>query len=432
MTNRTRATAARILAELLLGEGSLSASLDAHREQNDYQLLQEICFGCCRWFHQLDFLLQQLLSKHLKQKDHDLRSLLIVGLYQLRFMRIPDHAAINETVEATDDLKKRWARGLTNAVLRSYQRRRTELQETLQLEGLPQRESHPNWLVSILASSWPGEFEEILIANNRRPPLTLRVNLSRQSRQQYLDKIGQAGLKAQAGELAASAVYLDQPVPVGSIPGFFDGAVSVQDEASQLVPELLQLAPGLAVLDACAAPGGKTCHILESEDSLTSFTALDRSPIRLIKIQENLERLQLKAALLCADGTDTDAWWTGETFDRILLDAPCSASGVIRRHPDIKLLLTPAKIEKVIIEQRRLLNTLWACLRPGGLLLYTTCSVLPKENQEQMRTFLGAHEDAKYEGITADWGVECELGRQLLPSADRGTDGFFFSSLRKL
>ena len=432
MTNRTRATAARILAELLLGEGSLSASLDAHREQNDYQLLQEICFGCCRWFHQLDFLLQQLLRKHFKKKDHDLRSLLIVGLYQLRFMRIPDHAAINETVEATDDLKKRWARGLTNAVLRSYQRRRTELQETLQLEGLPQRESHPNWLVSILASSWPGEFEEILIANNRRPPLTLRVNLSRQSRQQYLDKIGQAGLKAQAGELAASAVYLDQPVPVGSIPGFFDGAVSVQDEASQLVPELLQLAPGLAVLDACAAPGGKTCHILESEDSLTSFTALDRSPIRLIKIQENLERLQLKAALLCADGTDTDAWWTGETFDRILLDAPCSASGVIRRHPDIKLLLTPAKIEKVIIEQRRLLNTLWACLRPGGLLLYTTCSVLPKENQEQMRTFLGAHEDAKYEGITADWGVECELGRQLLPSADRGTDGFFFSSLRKL
>ena len=432
MTNRTRATAARILAKLLLGEGSLSTSLDPHREQNDYQLLQEICFGCCRWFHQLDFLLQHLLSKHLKQKDQDLRSLLIIGLYQLRFMRIPDHAAINEAVEATDDLKKRWARGLTNAVLRSYQRRRTELQETLQLEGLPQRESHPNWLVSILASSWPGEFEEILIANNRRPPLTLRVNLSRQSRQQYLDKIGQAGLKAHAGELAASAVYLDQPVPVGSIPGFFDGAVSVQDEASQLVPELLQLAPGLAVLDACAAPGGKTCHILESEDSLTSFTSLDRSPIRLIKIQENLERLQLKAALLCADGTDTDAWWTGETFDRILLDAPCSASGVIRRHPDIKLLLTPAKIEKVIIEQRRLLNTLWACLRPGGLLLYTTCSVLPKENQEQMRTFLGAHEDAKYEGITADWGVECEFGRQLLPSADRGTDGFFFSSLRKL
>ena len=149
MTNRTRATAARILAELLLGEGSLSTSLDPHREQNDYQLLQEICFGCCRWFHQLDFLLQHLLSKHLKQKDQDLRSLLIIGLYQLRFMRIPDHAAINEAVEATDDLKKRWARGLTNAVLRSYQRRRTELQETLQLEGLPQRESHPNWLVSI-------------------------------------------------------------------------------------------------------------------------------------------------------------------------------------------------------------------------------------------------------------------------------------------
>ena len=432
MAIRTRAAAALILQKLLLGKGSLGASLDLHREQNDYQLLQEMCFGCCRWFHQLDFLLLQLRSKPFKRKDQDLRSLLILGLYQLKFMRIPDHAAINETVDASDDLNKRWARGLTNAVLRSYQRQRKELEEGLQRADLPKRESHPEWLVSILAQSWPKQFEDILTANNCRPPLTLRVNLSRQSRQQFLDTIDQADIKARAGKLAASAVYIDQPLPVSKIPGFFEGAASVQDEASQLVPELLQLTPGLKVLDACAAPGGKTCHILESEGSLTTCIALDRSPTRLIKIEENLERLQLEACLLCADGNDRDSWWSGEAFDRILLDAPCSASGVIRRHPDIKLLLTPAQLERLILEQERLLETLWTCLKPGGLLLYTTCSIVPQENQAQINRFLGQHKDAKYESITADWGVECETGRQLLPSADSGTDGFFFSLLRKL
>jgi 16S rRNA (cytosine967-C5)-methyltransferase len=432
MIHRTRATAALILAEILTGKGSLSAALDPHRERSDYQLLQEMCFGCCRWFHQLDFLLEQLLSKPFKKKDQDLRSLLVLGLYQLKFMRIPDHAAINETVSATGELNKRWARGLSNAVLRNYRRREAELLQNLQLADLAQRESHPDWLVSALTGSWPEQFEEILTANNRRPPLTVRVNLSRHSREQYMDKLGRAGLQTRPGQLAPSAIYFDHAVPVSNIPGFFDGEASVQDEASQLVPELLQLTPGLRVLDACAAPGGKTCHILESEDSLTSCVALDRSPARLTKIADNLNRLQLQASLLLADGADTDVWWNEEAFDRILLDAPCSASGVIRRHPDIKLLLTPAQVEKLVVEQRRLLHALWACLKPGGLLLYTTCSVLPQENQAQIHRFLGEHADAKYEGITADWGVECESGRQLLPRADGGTDGFFFSLLRKL
>ena len=204
-----------------------------------------------------------------------------------------------------------------------------------------------------------------------------------------MDKLGRAGLQTRPGQLAPSAIYLDRAVPVSNIPGFFDGEASVQDEASQLVPELLQLAPGLRVLDACAAPGGKTCHILESEDSLT-LCCSDRSPARLTKIEDNLKRLQLEASLLLADGADTDAWWNGEAFDRILLDAPCSASGVIRRHPDIKLLLTPAQVEKLVVEQRRLLHALWACLKPGGLLLYTTCSVLPQENQAQIHRFLAS------------------------------------------
>ena len=432
MTHRTRATAALILAEILAGKGSLGAALEPHRQRSDYQLLQEMCFGCCRWFHQLDFLLQQLLSKPFKKKDQDLRSLLVLGLYQLKFMRIPDHAAINETVNATGELNKRWARGLSNAVLRNYQRREAELLQGLKLSDLAERESHPEWLVFALTDSWPAQFEGILAANNRRPPLTLRVNLSKHSRQQFMDKLGRAGLQGRPGHLSPSAIYLDQAVPVSNIPGFFEGEASVQDEASQLVPELLKLTSGLRVLDACAAPGGKTCHILESEDSLTACVALDRSPARLNKIEDNLNRLQLKSSLICADGADIGAWWDGEGFDRVLLDAPCSASGVIRRHPDIKLLLTPAQVEKLILEQRRLLRSLWACLKPGGLLLYTTCSVLPQENQAQINRFLGEQADAKYEGITADWGVECESGRQLLPSADIGTDGFFFSLLRKL
>ncbi len=432
MTHRTRATAALILAEILAGRGSLSSALDPHHERSDYQLLQEMCFGCCRWFHQLDFLLHQLLGKPLKKKDQDLRSLLVLGLYQLKFMRIPDHAAVNETVNATGELNKRWARDLSNAVLRNYQRREVDLLQGMKLAGLSQRESHPEWLVSRLIDSWPAQLEEILAANNRRPPLTLRVNLSRHSRQQFMDKLARAGLQARPGQLSPSAIYLDQAVPVSDIPGFFEGEASVQDEASQLVPELFQLTSGLRFLDACAAPGGKTCHILESEDSLTSCVAVDRSPTRLTKIEDNLNRLQLEASLICADGADVDAWWDGEGFDRVLLDAPCSASGVIRRHPDIKLLLNPAQVEKLILEQRRLLRSLWACLKPGGLLLYTTCSVLPQENQTQIHQFLGEHADAKYEGITADWGVECEFGRQLLPSADIGTDGFFFSLLRKL
>ena len=390
-----------------------------------------MCFGTCRWFHQLNFFAQQLLTKPFRKKDQDVLALLLIGLYQLREMRIPDHAAINETVSATAELKKPWARALVNAVLRNYQRQEADLNESLEAAEATAQYSHPAWLLDALRSAWPEQCRDILSANNERPPLTLRVNLARRSREEYLQKLAQENIEARPGLLANSAIYLSKPKPVTDIPGFVDGVVSVQDEASQLVPQQLDLREGQRVLDACAAPGGKTCHILESERSLTSITALDKDERRLAGIRENLDRLDLKANILCADAADLENWWDGNPFDRILLDAPCSATGVIRRHPDIKLLRSPEEVADLISQQQRLLESLWQCLKADGLLLYTSCSILPEENQNQIAQFLSKHDDAKYEGITADWGVKCETGRQLLPSTASGTDGFFFSLLRK-
>lgn len=260
--------------------------------------------------------------------------------------------------------------------------------------------------------------------------MTLRVNSSRISRAEYLHDLEKAGVAAHPGALAAYSIYLEKPCPVDSLPGFRDGLVSVQDEASQLIPQLMALEPGLSILDACAAPGGKTCHILESVRSQTRIVAIDNDARRLERLHQNLARLQLSAEVLVADAGASKDWWDGEPFDRILLDAPCSATGIIRRHPDIKVLRREGDLEKLKQIQTHLLNGLWACLKPGGLLLYSTCSVLPEENNDIVDSFLSHQPDAQHEGIQADWGVECGHGRQLLPHPD-GNDGFFFAILRK-
>ncbi|MCH7815109.1 MAG: 16S rRNA (cytosine(967)-C(5))-methyltransferase RsmB [Proteobacteria bacterium] len=430
-TPNSRAIAAGVLAELVLGRGSLTTQLNKYQDLPDYSLLQETCYGCCRWFHLLDFILSQLLAKPLKTKDIDLKCLLVVGLYQLRELSIPDYAVIDESVSAANSLGKTWGKSLVNGVLRNYLRSRNEIEQVLDSDATSILYSHPRWLIAEIEKQWPQQAPQIFSNNNLRPPMTLRVNRCEKSREEILVVLAKASIEAIAGDLAESAVYLDQPAAVTTIPGFNEGWVSVQDEASQLVPGLLELEPNLRVLDACAAPGGKTCHMLESEHSLTELVALDLDSSRLSKIDDNLDRLHLRATLKAVDAADTDRWWDGQPFHRILLDAPCSATGIIRRHPDIKLLRRPKDIKRQMAAQHALLQSLWPCLKPGGLLLYTTCSILRQENEEIIAAFLDTVDNAKHQRIAADWGVECHYGRQLLPGTSNGPDGFFYSLLRK-
>lgn len=428
----TRAKAATILNKLLAHEGSLANLLTRPISGDgvqEFPLLQEICFGTCRWYYQLDAILNLLLTKPLKTKDGDLRCLLLIGLYQLHFLRVPSYAVVNETVSATQALGKGWAKGLINGVLRNFLRDADALVEQVQRTA-SSKFAHPVWFIKRMEKAWPDHWEAILTANNQHPPMTLRVNESRVSRVEYLSLLNDASIPAREGTLASSCIYLNGPCSVDSLPGFADGLVSVQDEASQLIPALLALQSGDSVLDACAAPGGKTCHILESGHSLSRVVALDDDARRLEKLHQNLLRLQLTAEVIVADAGAVNGWWDGESFDRILLDAPCSATGIIRRHPDIKILRRPDDLGKLREIQRTLLDRLWTCLKPGGLLLYSTCSVLPEENSEIIAAFLQCQSDAKHEEIQAQWGVECAQGRQLLPHPD-GHDGFYFATLRK-
>ena len=426
-----RAVAAQIITNLTRQRGSLSTQLTDFSNHPEISLLQEICFGTCRWYLALEFLLHKLVAKPIKEKDQDVKSLILVGLYQLKELNIADHAVVNETVAASTALNKPWAKPLINAVLRKYQRNQRKLTEELEQSTPDIRYSCPSWLLNEVNVAWKSKSQSILKGNNQRPPLTLRVNISKKSPEEIISLLSEHRIEADRGKLAKTAIYLEKPLPVEEIPGFYDGWVSIQDESSQLVPELLNLKPKVRVLDACSAPGGKTCAIIESERLLTEVVALDESESRLQKTRENLRRSGLMASLIRGDATKPSKWWDGRLFDRILLDAPCSGSGVIRRHPDIKILRREEDIHALTKIQAMMLDSLWQCLRSDGLLLYTTCSILPRENGSQINNFLKRTDNAKYEGITADWGVECDYGRQLLVGDKEDHDGFFYSLLSK-
>ncbi|MEX2366878.1 MAG: 16S rRNA (cytosine(967)-C(5))-methyltransferase RsmB [Pseudohongiellaceae bacterium] len=422
--SNVRLQAARVLTNILQNQGSLSV-LQTRATGNDNALLQELCYGVCRHYHELSPVLASLLKSPLKKKDLDIQCLLLLGLYQLFYLRIPDHAAINETVSA---VRKPWARGLVNAVLRESLRRYPDYSPD-NAASPGQRYSHPDWLVSRLQQDWPDHFEMILAGNNARAPMTLRVNARQTSRDEYLDLLSGHNIAARPGGLAPMSVIPDQPVPVNSLPGFTQGLVSVQDEASQLAATLLRPEAGMRVLDACAAPGGKTCALLELEPDL-QLLALDNDAERLARVQSNLERLNLNAELQCADAGALDSWYQGEAFDRILLDAPCSATGVIRRHPDIKLLRTESQVRDLTSRQADLLSALWAALKPGGIMLYSTCSTLIEENSLQIANFIGRFPDARALPLVVDWGLACQYGRQLLPG-QANCDGFYYALLEK-
>lgn len=423
-----RAAAARCLQAIANGQ-SLSRELPKAEQKVKHEqrpLLRELCYGSLRQFWRLEALAGQCLSKPFKTKDEDLLMLLCLGIYQLEYMRIPAHAAINTTVNACKSLRKDWAKGLTNAVLRRYQRERDSL-----LADLTAAEAcaHPDWLFDAIHEAWPEQAESILDANNQHPPLCLRNNARQQSREQYLAMLAGAGIDALACDVAANGIRLRQAVDVKVLPGFADGCVSVQDESAQLCAEILQPGAGMRVLDACAAPGGKSCHLLETQPEL-ALTCIDIDETRLERVRENLARLQLAAELITGDAATPDQWWTGEAFDQILLDAPCSATGVIRRNPDIKLHRRASDIPALANTQLGLLKALWPTLKSGGQLLYATCSILPAENEGVVERFLAEQGDAQHQALAGDWGVERQLGRQLFPVNDKH-DGFYYALLSK-
>ena len=404
--------------------------LQSSHGTDERALAQELAYGTLRYAHQLRFVAQRLLQHPLKDRDADIDALLLVGLYQLRVLRTPAHVAVTTTVEACRVLRKEWACGLVNAVLRAYDRGREGHEQAVALSAAA-RFSHPDWLIERMQAAWPAQWMEVLDANNTRPPLCLRVNLLQGSREEYQDQLSQCHIHSHTGPHAATALYLEQPMDVAALPGFSEGRCSAQDEAAQLAVPLLDLQPGQRVLDACAAPGGKTTHLLESEPRLRRLVALDRDTRRLGRLRENLQRLRLSCEIQAADAGKPQEWWDGQYFDRILLDAPCSATGVIRRHPDIKLLRRPTDITSLVGTQRQFLHALWPLLARGGKLLYATCSILPDENQMQIREFLAQRHDARVEEWPlASWGIATDPGRQILPGGDQ-MDGFYYALLVK-
>lgn len=431
-----RAAIADCLDRVVNGGGSLDRALEQSRallaNPRDQGFLQECVYGCLRQLFSLRAQLGGLLQKPLRKKDAIVECVLLAGLYQLESMATPAHATINESVTACTALDRDWARGLVNAVLRNAQRRAAKPAEAgvAPESGDETRFNHPQWLIGKFRKAWPLDWADVLVAGNAHPPMTLRVNRLQTTREEYLTRLVAVGLNAVPSPSAPHALLLERPVRVTELPGFDTGAVSVQDAAAQLAAPLLEVRAGQRILDACAAPGGKALHLLELSNGQARLLAIDNSAERLQSVAENLQRAGLTCGLLVADASTPASWWDGEPFERILLDAPCSGTGVIRRHPDIKLHRQPDDLAALVETQRALLEGLWPTLAPGGRLLYVTCSVLPAENEQVLAAFNAAHADCTAVPIAAGWGRATVHGRQIL-TGEHEMDGFFFGLLQK-
>ena len=418
--------AAAVVGNVLAGR-SLDAELKALWSRGvvaagSRPALQDMCYGALRFLGEMDAVLARLLVKPLK--DEALRHLLRVALYQLAHTRAAPHAVVDHAVRACAALGQPAAKGLVNAVLRGFLRKRDALQAAVRTRDMG-RYSHPQWWIDKLRVQYPDHYDHILASANLRPPLTLRVNTRATSVEAYLAQLAAAGIAAR--HLGGAALTLARPVPVEQIPGFAEGAVSVQDAAAQYAAALLDAGAGSRVLDACAAPGGKTAHILEQAD--VELVALDNDPARLTRVHANLARLRLTAQLVCGDAAQPAAWWDGEPYSRILADVPCSASGVVRRHPDIKWLRRPQDIAVYATRQREILDALWQLLATGGKLLYATCSVFREENEVQIERFLEDSPDAQRLTLPGPHTNALQLAGQILP--DEHHDGFFYALLQK-
>jgi len=430
-----RAAAAETVTAVL-GEGqSLDAAIAAHEERvaaTDRPLLRMLAYGALRHHWILQAWIDALLEKPLKKKDRVVNALLAIGLFQLWETRIPPHAAVSATVEATRSLRRPKLAGLVNACMRRFQRDQLVAQPPADDEA---RFNHPRWLIDRLQKDWPDDWQTILEANNARAPMWLRVNTTRSTTEDFRQRLADAGIAATAFEGVPAALRLAEPCPVEQLPGFADGDVSVQDAAAQVAADWLFHGGERRLLDACAAPGGKTGHLLELGGGHIDLVAVDSDADRAAGIRGNLERLGFDATIVTADASNPDTWWDGKRFDGILLDAPCSATGVIRRHPDIKLLRRASDIARLSELQGDLLAALWPLLAPGGHLLYATCSVLPAENEDVVGRFLESQDDAREDAVLPNNNIRDLMrrkvcGYQVLPGS-AGLDGFYYARLEK-
>ncbi|WP_085164984.1 16S rRNA (cytosine(967)-C(5))-methyltransferase RsmB [Gilliamella bombi] len=420
-----RAICAQAIFNVLEEGQSLGATLTTLNHKiadKDKALVQEICFGVMRVLPELNFYIHTLMSKVLTGKNRILHDLLLVGIYQILYTRIPAHAAVGETVNAVNTLKKTQLKGVVNGVLREFLRQQTSLQQQFMQDSKQQNQQtlHPSWLLTRLKQAYPEQWQAIVHANNQKPPMWLRVNLNQYSVSDYQQLLAERQIESDSFPELPSALRLLSPVNVNKLPYFDEGAVTVQDLSAQYAAYLLAPQNGELILDMCAAPGGKTTHILEVAPK-AQVLAVDIEPSRVKRIHENLTRLNLHAEVKVGDGLTPELWCEGQQFDRILLDAPCSATGVIRRHPDIKWLRRDSDIMQLTELQYAILTKIWVYLKTGGTLVYATCSILPDENKLQIERFLHENTSAKLQG---------EI-KQFLPT-ENGGDGFFYAVLKKV
>lgn len=421
-----RSIAVSILKEVVKDKHNLSDSLLKYKTHSDFPLISEFCYGVCRHYYALRSILCSMLDKPFKAKDLDVELSIILGLYQLEFMSIKPFAAVNETVKLSKALKKSWAKGVINALLRRYQREKDSIMAGLENDEAYQL-NHPTWFIKKLkAASY--DVDTICQANDKRPPIYLRVNLKKISPDAYLKLLHDQNIDAALCSYTDKTIVVNSKINVPELPGFDKGYVFVQDLAAQLSTQLLGLSDNLSVLDACSAPGGKLTAILETSYNLKRVVGIDSNERRVLKIHQNLERLELSAEVLTLDACQANEHFQDQKFDRILLDAPCSALGVIRRHPDIKLLRSPNEVREAVARQKMLLESLWALLAPGGRLVYATCSVLPEENDEQVIAFLKAHSDAKPADFQLPVGNAKQVGWQIEPGE---ADGFYYAIIER-
>ena len=431
----TRFIALKICLTVIESGRSLSQALPEglaqFSDRRERNFTQNLVLGTLRWQVRLEAIRDHLVKKKLKDKDEDINQLILLGLYQILYMETPEHAAVSETVAIVPKLKKPWAKAFVNGVLRNFLREKEAICAEVDLKPA-YRYAHPQWMVRELRKAYPNNWEDILAANNEIAPLTLRVNTIQQTREEFLEKLAEVEVEAIIHPTAPQGIILLQGVDIASLPTYEEGGFSVQDPAAQQAANILQPQPEERILDACAAPGGKTTHLLELSNNQAHVFALEKEPERLERLSENLYRLELEAEYQAGDASLPDTWWDGELFDKILLDAPCSATGIIRRHPDIKWHRTEEDIEELVVIQASILKALWPLLKPGGKLLYATCSVLPHENTRQMQSFLAEEASAKEIEIEANWGQDSSTpGRQIFPGSN-GMDGFFYCLIEKV